>query len=81
MGAPLVIRNTQSPGDIVVLSAALRDLAIRHPGKYDVNLTVSPGSEHIFWNNPYIKGASPIRKKPPKGQQFVAHYPLIHKSN
>lgn len=81
MGSPLIIRNTQSPGDIVVLTAMLRDLAIRHPGKFDINMTVSPGSEHIFWNNPHIKNASPIRKQTMKGQQFVAHYPLIHQSN
>jgi ADP-heptose:LPS heptosyltransferase len=81
MPTKLIIRNTQSPGDIVVLSAAIRDMAIRHPGKFDITMSVSPGSEHIYWNNPYIRGAQPTRKPVPKGQQFVAHYPLIHKSN
>jgi ADP-heptose:LPS heptosyltransferase len=82
MGHALTIRNTQSPGDIVVLSAAIRDLAIAHPGKFDVTLNVSPGSEHVFWNNPHIVKAAPVlRKVAPKGQQLVAHYPLIHQSN
>jgi len=81
MGSPLIVRNTQSPGDIVVLSAAIRDLALRHPGKFDVTMTVSPGSEHVFRNNPYIKHAQKAKRPAPKGQQFVAHYPLIHKSN
>lgn len=52
MGQRLIVRNSQAPGDIIVLSAAIRDLAIAHPGMYDVEMWVSKGAEHIYWHNP-----------------------------
>ena len=81
VGSPLIIRNTQSPGDIVVLSAAIRDMQLRHCGKFDMSLSVSPGAEHVFYNNPYIKKVSPAPNRDSKGKQFVAHYPLIKRCN
>ena len=81
MASKLLIRNTQSPGDIVVLSAAIRDLHLRHPGKFDVSLSVSPGAEHVYYHNPYIKKVSPAAGRGTKGTQFVAHYPLIKQCN
>ena len=78
----LMIRNTQSPGDIVVLSATLRDLHIAHPGKYLTGVNVSPGAEHIFYNNPQITTIFRGRgRKVPGWRQFVSHYPLIKRSN
>lgn len=80
VGSRLVIRNTQSPGDILVLSAALRDLHIAHPGMYETDVWVSPGAEHIFWHNSDITTIHSAR--PPRGlKHFVAHYPLIKQSN
>jgi len=54
MGRRLILRNTQAPGDIIVLSAAIRDLHIAHPGLFDTEIWVSPGAEHIYYNNPNI---------------------------
>ena len=54
MGRRLIIRNTQAPGDILVLSAAIRDLHIAHPGLFDTEIWVSAGAEHIYYNNPNI---------------------------
>lgn len=81
MTANLMIRNTQSPGDIVVLSAAIRDLHIAHPGKYATAVNVSPGAEHIFFNNPNVRRIIKGRGKEPGWRQFVAHYPLIKRCN
>lgn len=81
MGSPLIIRNTQCPGDITVLSAAIRDLHLRHPGKFDVSMCVSGGSEHIFNHNPYIQRAYAAPGRNVKGNQFIAHYPLIKQCN
>lgn len=71
----LVIRNTQSPGDYVVLTAAIRDLARAHPGRYEVMMDIPQPA--IFQGSPYIKGFP----KTPGIRQVVAKYPMIHKSN
>jgi len=81
MSSQLLVRNTQSPGDIVVLSAAIRDLYLSHPNKFSVSMCVSAGSEHVYHHNPYIVKAYPAPGKGLKGQAFVAHYPLIKQSN
>jgi ADP-heptose:LPS heptosyltransferase len=49
----LLIANYLSPGDVVVLTAAIRDLHRNHPLQYltDVDTT----SSQIWENNPYIK--------------------------
>ena len=30
----LLLRNSQSPGDVMMLTAAVRDLYAQHPGKF-----------------------------------------------
>ena len=75
---PLVMRNTQSPGDIIVLSAAIRDLHLHYPGKFETSISVSKGAEDAYEHNPNIavRHGNTSRK-----DWFAAHYPLIHKSN
>ena len=70
----LVIHQHQSPGDIMVLTAAVRDLHLAHPGRYltDVRTT---GPE-IWLNNPYI---TPMAES--DCQRIDAQYNHIHKSN
>ena len=78
----LVIRNTQAPGDIIVLSAAIRDLHRCHPGEYETSVSVSKGAEQVYWHNPDVKQCLPMANyKVAEAQTFVAKYPLIHKSN
>lgn len=80
MPSRIIVRNAQAPGDILVLSAAIRDLHIAHPGLYETDICVSKGAEHIYWNNPDITTIHGPR--PPSGiKTFVAHYPLIRHSN
>lgn len=80
MASRIIIRNTQAPGDILVLSAAIRDLHRTHPGMFETDISVSHGAEHIYWHNSDI---TQIHKgRPPHGiRHFVAHYPLIKQSN
>ncbi len=66
----------QSPGDIVMLTAAVRDLHLSHPGEFltDVRTTCP----ELWCHNPFI---TPLEDNDPEAQTFYCHYPLIHKSN
>ena len=79
----LLVRNNQAPGDIIVLSAALRDLEIAHPGKYAKEIWVSKGAEEVFWNNPNISRIHPGgRRVDGRGAvMWRAQYPLIKSCN
>jgi ADP-heptose:LPS heptosyltransferase len=78
----LIVRNTQAPGDIIVLSAAIRDLAIAHPNRYRVETWVSKGAEHIFWNSPYVvKAYGSARPDGRNAVMYKAEYPLIKTCN
>lgn len=83
MGQRLLIRNTQAPGDIIVLSAAIRDLAVAHPGRYDVEIWVSRGAEHVYWNSPYVSRIHTDKHRPDNrgAVAYRAQYPLISRSN
>ena len=66
-----ILRNYQSPGDIVMLTAAVRDLKLSHP---EIEIDVDTGCGEIWENNPYLtKGL--------QGTILKADYPLIHESN
>lgn len=69
-----MIRNWQAPGDFVVLSAAIRDISLAYPRRYEFGIEVP--NKDVYANNPYIK---PI---PLNGaRRLQAKYPLIHHSN
>ena len=71
-----IFENWLSPGDIVVLTAAIRDLHRTYPGRFitDVRTSCPPLWEH----NPYL---TPLSDKDPDVRSMVCHYPLIHQSN
>lgn len=77
MSKKILIRNTQSPGDIVVLTALIRDLHRQYPGQFLTGVEVSRGADGIFDNNPDISPKAMFKRT----EKFVARYPLIHKSN
>lgn len=52
----LILSNYQSPGDLLMLSAALRDLHKTYPGRYQTDIKCS--CPEIFMNNPYIEHVS-----------------------
>lgn len=69
----ILIRNTQSPGDYIVLSAALRDLHLAHPGRFEFGIDVPETA--VFLGNPNV------RLHLTGGRRVVAKYPLIRQSN
>lgn len=76
MPRKLILRNWLSPGDIVMLTAAVRELHRAHPGKFvtDVRTTAS----QLWENNPYL---SPLDENSPDVEAIDCHYPLINHSN
>jgi len=66
-----VLKNYQSPGDIVMLTAAVRDLKLSHP---EIEIGVDTACPELWENNPHIS-------KGPDGTLIKADYPLIHESN
>ena len=72
----LILRNHQSPGDIVMLTAAVRDLHRAYPGRFLTD--VRTPCPHMWENNPYI---TPLRDDAPDVMTIDCEYPLIHRSN
>jgi len=72
----VVFRNFQSPGDIVMLSAAVRDLHTLHPGAFLTDVRTSCPA--IWTHNPWI---TPLDESGPGVEVIDCHYPLIHRSN
>ncbi len=72
----LILVSTQSPGDVVMLTAAVRDLHRAHPGKYRTDVrTPCPA---LWEHNPYVQ---PIDDYEPGVRVLHMHYPAIHHSN
>ena len=72
----LILRNFQSPGDIVMLTAAVRDLHLSHPN--EVATDVRTPCPALWENNPYL---TPLKEDAKDVQVLDCHYPLIHQSN
>ena len=76
MKKKLILRNFQSPGDLVMLSAAVRDLHLCYPDQYVTDVRTSCSA--IWENNPYL---TPLAEDAPDVETIECHYPLIHQSN
>ena len=72
----LILRNFQSAGDIVRLSAAVRDLHRCHPGEFLTDVRTS--CSDVWLHNPHL---TPLADDDPDVQVVDCHYPLIHRSN
>ncbi len=72
----LILTSFQSPGDIVMLTAAVRDLHACYPGRYLTD--VRTGSPELWDNNPYI---TPLDPRDPEVNIIDCQYPLIRASN
>ena len=76
MTEKLILRNWQSPGDIVMLTAAVRDLHLAYPGRFQTDVrTPCPA---LWEHNPWI---TPMPDDEPGVRLVECHYPLIHRSN
>ncbi|MEZ5288318.1 MAG: glycosyltransferase family 9 protein [Vicinamibacterales bacterium] len=72
----LILRNFQSPGDIVMLTAAVRDLHRCHPGEFVTDVRTS--CPDLWLHNPLL---TPLSEEDADVQVVDCHYPLIHRSN
>ena len=72
----LILRNSLSPGDVVMLTAAVRDLHAAYPRRFLTDVrTPCPA---IWEHNPHV---TPIADDDPGALAIDCHYPLIHRSN
>ena len=72
----LILKSDQSPGDIVMLTAAVRDLHRAGPGGFVTDVrTPCPA---LWENNPHITS---LEEVDPQVRVIECHYPLIHRSN
>jgi len=72
----LILRNFQSPGDLVMLTAAVRDLHRAHPRRFLTDVRTS--CPDLWENNPWI---TPLDEKDPGVRKLRCDYPLVHRSN
>ena len=85
----LLLVSYQSPGDILMLTAAVKALHQNHPGKFITDIDTSCGD--LWVGNPYIKRLNWHKDKKDEKEIIVlddkdieiikCEYPLIHKSN
>ena len=72
----LILKSFQSPGDVLMLTVAIRDLHVASAGQFQTDVRTS--ADALFENNPHItrlsEGDSGV-------ESLDMHYPLIHQSN
>jgi len=72
----LIFKNFQAPGDIVMMTAAIRDLHMNFPNKYITD--VRTNSMPIWESNRYI---TKLNENDPDVEVHNLEYNLIHQSN
>ena len=72
----LIIEQYQSPGDVLMLTATIRDLHVAYPGRFITDVRTS--CPHLWEAN---KDITPISDDDPDAQKYLAEYKLIDESN
>jgi ADP-heptose:LPS heptosyltransferase len=72
----LILVNFQSPGDVVMLTAAVRDLHTCYPNQFITD--VRTGSPELWEQNPYL---TRLDINDPDVRVLECHYPLVEFSN
>ena len=72
----LILQNGWSPGDLVMLSAAVRDLQKCYPDRFQVD--VRTACPQVWEHNPHI---IPLDENDPDVQVIDCSYPLINSAN
>ncbi|MBL9139948.1 MAG: hypothetical protein JNK85_29015 [Verrucomicrobiales bacterium] len=72
----LVLRNSYSVGDIVMLTAAVRDLHACYPGQFVTDVRTS--CAELWENNPHL---TPLNESAPQVDGLECDYPLINRCN
>jgi ADP-heptose:LPS heptosyltransferase len=72
----LILKNRLSPGDIVMLTAAVRDLHRTYPKQFLTDVRTS--CVELWEHNPYL---TPLDENDPAVEVIHCHYPLINRCN
>lgn len=72
----LILSCQLAPGDILMLTAAVRDLHRTYPNQFLTDLRTS--CPELWLANPFV---TPLRDDDPEVTRLECHYPLIHLSN
>jgi hypothetical protein len=72
----IILANSQSPGDVVMLTAAVRDLHGCYAGQFQTD--VRTPCPQLWENNPYLTS---LADGDLGVERIDCHYPLIHRSN
>ncbi len=72
----LILRSFQSPGDVMMLTAAVRDLHRAWPGRFGTD--VRTRADALWLHNPHI---TRLDEREPGVRVLAMHYPLVHQSN
>lgn len=72
----VILRNFLSPGDLVMLTAAVRDLHRCYPRQFITDVRSS--CPELWEHNPHL---TPLRESDAGVEQIDCHYPLIDRSN
>src|SRR5205809_1526143 len=75
-GKRIILRSFYSPGDLVMLTAAVRDLHQCYPGRFITD--VRTDSPALWENNPYLTS---LDANDADVKVLECHYPLIQFSN
>ena len=72
----IILKTFLSPGDILMLTAVVRDLHLSYPKKYLTDVRTS--AAQLWENNPYITA---LNENDQDVELVECEYPLIHQSN
>src|SRR5256885_11117717 len=72
----LILANYQAPGDILMLTAAVRDLHQCYPNQFFTDVRTS--CPELWENNPHL---TPLDPGNPDVKSLHCEYPLIHQSD
>ena len=72
----LILRSFQSPGDVLILTAAVRDLHRAHAGQFQTDVRTS--ADALCVNNPHL---TRLREGEPGVELLDMHNPLVHQSS
>jgi ADP-heptose:LPS heptosyltransferase len=72
----IILKNFLSPGDIIMLTAAVRDLHKTYPERFLTDVRTS--CPQLWENNPYL---TPLSETDPEVSELLCEYPLVHQSN
>jgi ADP-heptose:LPS heptosyltransferase len=72
----LILKNWLSPGDIIMLTAAVRDLHLTHPGQFQTDVRTPCAA--LWEHSPHI---TRLDEKDSDVEEIQCEYPLINKSN